>query len=82
VIAAHGRIKDGGRLVIPAALRKRLGLKVGDEVVLELSDDELRIRSLSSAIRQAQKAVRSYVQQNARLSDELVTERRREAAHD
>jgi AbrB family looped-hinge helix DNA binding protein len=80
--ATHTQIKDGGRIVIPATVRKQLGLKVGDEVVLELSDDALRIRSLGSAIRQAQKAVRRYVDEDARLSDELVGDRRREADND
>jgi AbrB family looped-hinge helix DNA binding protein len=31
-------IREGGRLVIPAAYRKALGLKPGDEVLLVLEE--------------------------------------------
>jgi AbrB family looped-hinge helix DNA binding protein len=78
----HAKIAEGGRVVIPAALRKELGLEIGDDVILELDDDELRLRSLRSAIYQAQAAVRRYVGKDVRLSDELIADRRREAAHD
>ncbi|HET7569914.1 MAG TPA: AbrB/MazE/SpoVT family DNA-binding domain-containing protein [Gammaproteobacteria bacterium] len=80
--AAHTRITTGGRVVVPAALRKRLGLNIGDEVILEVTDDELRLRSMSSAIRHAQETVRRYVSDDTRLSDELIADRRREAEND
>jgi AbrB family looped-hinge helix DNA binding protein len=47
----HVRIAPGGRVVIPAEYRKALGIKVGDHVVIELQDDELRVRSRRAAIR-------------------------------
>ncbi|HET7371265.1 MAG TPA: AbrB/MazE/SpoVT family DNA-binding domain-containing protein [Gammaproteobacteria bacterium] len=78
----HAKINAGGRVVIPAALRRQLGLKIGDEVVLSVDDDELRLRSFDSAIRRAQGIVRRYVGGEARLSDELIADRRREAADD
>jgi AbrB family looped-hinge helix DNA binding protein len=78
----HAKITEGGRVVIPAALRKELGLEIGDDVILELDDDELRLRSLRSAIDRAQTAVRRYVGKDVRLSDELIADRRREAARD
>jgi AbrB family looped-hinge helix DNA binding protein len=40
------RINENGRLVIPASFRKALGINVGDEVVLRIEDDELRITTL------------------------------------
>jgi AbrB family looped-hinge helix DNA binding protein len=73
------RIGQGGRIVIPAAQRKALELKVGDEVVLSVEDEELRIMSLDQAIRRAQRAVRRYVPKGARLSEELIAQRRAEA---
>ncbi len=39
------RIREGGRLVIPSAFRKALGLKPGDEVLLSLEDGEIRVLS-------------------------------------
>jgi AbrB family looped-hinge helix DNA binding protein len=78
----HAKIAEGGRVVIPAALRKQLGLNIGDAIILELGEDEIRLRSLESAIRRAQAAVRRYVGEEERLSDELIADRRREAARD
>jgi AbrB family looped-hinge helix DNA binding protein len=73
-------IREGGRLVIPAAYRKALGLKPGDEVLLLLKDGEVRIVSTRQAIAQAQTLIRRYVPKGRSLSKELIKERREEAA--
>lgn len=70
---------DGGRLVIPAELRRELGLQPGSEVVLDIADGELRIRSVHQAIKRAQSLVRRYVEPGASLADELIAERREAA---
>jgi AbrB family looped-hinge helix DNA binding protein len=76
------RIGDGGRLVIPAEFRKALGMHVGDDVILALGDGELRILTRLEAIRRAQERVRPYVRAGESLADELVAERRAEAARE
>jgi AbrB family looped-hinge helix DNA binding protein len=77
------RIAPGGRVVIPADFRKALGVEVGDTVVIELKDDELRLRSGQAAIRKVQAMVREYVPDDGRsLADELITDRREEAARE
>jgi AbrB family looped-hinge helix DNA binding protein len=75
------RINENGRVVIPASFRKRLGMRLGDEVVLRIQDDELRITTLKRNIERAQRLVRKHVKQGTSLVDELIAERR-EAAHD
>ena len=40
------RVNENGRVVIPASFRKALGINAGDEVVLRIEDDELRITTL------------------------------------
>ena len=75
----RARIGEGGRLIIPAKMRKELDLKVGDHVVLEVDDRELRIRSLKEAVARAQALVRRYIPEGRNLADELIAERRREA---
>ncbi len=40
------RVNENGRVVIPASCRKRLGIRVGDVVVLWIEDDELSITTL------------------------------------
>jgi len=74
------RIGEGGRLVIPARYRRALGLKPGDEVVLLLEERQIRIVSLRQAIEQAQSLVRQYIPEGRSLSEELIQERREEAA--
>ncbi|MDO8717083.1 MAG: AbrB/MazE/SpoVT family DNA-binding domain-containing protein [Dehalococcoidales bacterium] len=74
-------IREGGRLVIPAIYRKALGLKPGDEVLLTLEDGEIRVVSTRQAVARAQTLVRKYVSKDRNLSEELIRERREEAAH-
>ena len=73
------KIIDGGKLIIPAAFRRKLGIDTGDTVVLELGEDGLHVRSLTSAVRLAQEIVREFVPNEVDLADELVAERRIEA---
>jgi AbrB family looped-hinge helix DNA binding protein len=75
------RVNENGRIVIPANFRKALGIEPGDEVVLSIEDDELRISTVESRLREAQAAVRRYIKPDKLLSDELIAERR-EAARD
>ena len=71
------KIIEGGKLVIPAAMRKAMGITRGDTVVVELlSNGELRVRPLRSAIREAQEIVRRSVRRDRSLADELMRERK------
>jgi len=76
------RINENGRVVIPAAFREALGIKAGDEVVLRVEDDELRIMTLKRRIERAQRLVRKYVKPGESLVDELIAERREAAKHE
>jgi AbrB family looped-hinge helix DNA binding protein len=76
------KIIDGGKLIIPAAFRRKLGIDTGDTVVIELGEDGLHVRSLSSAVRRAQDIVREFVPDDVSLADELIAERRIEAEHE
>ena len=44
----------GGKLIIPASMRRELGIATGDTVLVDVADGELRVRSLSKAIERAQ----------------------------
>jgi AbrB family looped-hinge helix DNA binding protein len=70
------RISENGRVVIPASFRKALGVKAGDELVLLVEDDELRITTLKRRLQRAQRLVRQHVKPSASLVDELIAERR------
>jgi AbrB family looped-hinge helix DNA binding protein len=56
----RARIGPSGRLVIPAAQRRELGLEVGDEVLLETAGDELRVSSVKHRIARVQALVRKH----------------------
>ncbi|MBO3463354.1 AbrB/MazE/SpoVT family DNA-binding domain-containing protein [Aetokthonos hydrillicola Thurmond2011] len=76
------KVTDGGRIVIPADYRRALELKVGDDVVLSLEGKEIRMLSRKEALRRAKALVRRYVPKGTLLSDELLTQRQREARDD
>jgi AbrB family looped-hinge helix DNA binding protein len=73
------RINENGRVVIPAAFRKVLGINPGDKVILRLEEDELRITTMRHRIARAQRNARRYVKPGISLVDELIAERREAA---
>jgi AbrB family looped-hinge helix DNA binding protein len=80
--SAKTKIGPGGRLVIPAAQRRELGLEVGDQVVMRVEDNELRISSLDQRIERVQALVRKYNRKGEMLSESLIRDRRAETERD
>ena len=81
MIAEVTKLTNGNRVVIPAAIRKSLGLKIGDAVTLVLQNNgEVRLLTQAEAVRQAQALVRQQVPASRSLVEELLAERRAEAA--
>ena len=76
---ARTTVNENGRIVIPAQFRKALGIDVGDEVVLRIEDNELRISTLKRRLERAQRLVRQHVKPGTSLVDELIAERREAA---
>jgi AbrB family looped-hinge helix DNA binding protein len=71
-----------GRLVIPAAFRAALGMKPGDKLTVTLEANELRIYTRREGIRRAREIIRKYVPEGVSLADELIADRRAEAARE
>jgi bifunctional DNA-binding transcriptional regulator/antitoxin component of YhaV-PrlF toxin-antitoxin module len=61
-------------------MRRAVGLAPGDEVVIVLDDQGLRILTVEQAVARAQALVRRYVPPGRPLSQELIEDRRVEAA--
>jgi len=76
------RITEGGRIVIPAEIRKLCKLEVGTEVVLTVENNHVTLMSEDAAIDEARALVRKYIPKGAKLSEELMAERRQEAARE
>ena len=68
--------------MIPAELRRELGLEIGDEVIVRLEGGELRILTRGEAVKRAQEKVRRHVKGSRSLVDELSAERRAEAGRE
>jgi AbrB family looped-hinge helix DNA binding protein len=73
------RVAEGGRIVIPADVRRRLGFDVGEDVVLTVEEDHATLMSAKRARRRAQERVRRYISPDVSLSKELMDERKAEA---
>lgn len=77
--AQRVRIIEGGKLIIPAPMRRELGIVTGDTVLVDIKDGELRVCSLTHAIARAQAILRRHVPEGVSLVNELIVDRRREA---
>jgi AbrB family looped-hinge helix DNA binding protein len=76
------RIGAKGRLVIPAAIREKLGIKENEVIDLRVEDGELRVVTLRETIRRVQERARKYVKPGTLVSEELSAERREAAKHE
>lgn len=76
------KMGPGGRIVIPAEIRSRLALKTGGSLVITESAGEIRISTVEAGIRRAQALISQYVSADVSLVDELIAERRAEAARE
>jgi AbrB family looped-hinge helix DNA binding protein len=76
----HVKLGDDCRLVIPATIRKEVGLKPGDTVVIESDGDSLLLRSYEQVLREVQEAFAPFRLSGGSIADELIAERRAEAA--
>jgi len=76
------RLNDNGRIVIPAEIRQKMGLRPGDILMLHVEDNVLIVESQQSRIRRVQESLRRLIPSDRVLSDELVTDRREEARNE
>lgn len=72
----RGKLVSGGRLQVPADIRRELGLADGDPVIMRVVDGELHVRPLRDVLASVQERLRAYVPNGASLSAELIAERR------
>lgn len=72
------KLGEGGRLVIPAAMREALGVKPGDELALEVEDGELKIKSYLAVISELQDEFNKLVPAGVDVVGDFLKERREE----
>lgn len=69
-----------GRIVVPARIRKQLGLKGGDTLIVKVDGDEVRLSTPIANLRRVQQVLaQRHSDDTRRWSDELIAERRAQA---
>jgi AbrB family looped-hinge helix DNA binding protein len=72
----QARVNQNGRIVIPAVIRKGMGLKLGDTVVLSLEDGILRIAPQKTHSRRVQGSRDQLMAPDRVPSEKLIPESR------
>ena len=75
-------VLPNGRLVLPASLRRSLGVEKGGQIVAELIDGEVRLSTPDAALDRARAIFRQYVPAGTDISAEIISDRRNENAQD
>jgi len=76
------KVTQGGRIVIPAEMRKQLGIEIGENVNLEYDEGFLKITTRKAVLRRLQENLRKHIPEGVSLVDELIAERRKEAENE
>ena len=71
-------VGEGGRLVIPAEMRKVMGVKSGDTLILKVSEGELTAVSQLVSIRKIQERLAPYKRPGENEVNEFLADRRDE----
>jgi AbrB family looped-hinge helix DNA binding protein len=72
------RVGPKGRVVVPAEIRRELGIEEGTELMARIEGDGVVLEPRSAAIRRLQSLL-SHIPREVSLVDELIAERREEA---
>lgn len=71
----HAKIITGGKVVIPADMRRELDVKDGDSIVFEREGDVFVVKSYRQVVREVQAEFKRLVP-NPGTVDEFLAERR------
>jgi AbrB family looped-hinge helix DNA binding protein len=76
----HLTVASNGRIVLPAEVRKRLGLLEGGDLVMEETRDGLVLRTVAQSVAHAQAIARRYLADRPDVSvDAFLANRRGES---
>ncbi len=67
---------QNGRVVIPKALREQLGLREGDEMIVEIEDGRLVLSTREARLQHARAMIEKYCKTAEPVVDEFIAERR------
>lgn len=78
----HSRIDSSGRIVLPREFRVRRHLSTGDEILLIEEAGQCRLETPEQSLLAAQEYFTKLVPPGVSVVDELIAERRAEAARE
>ena len=74
------RLGSGGRLVVPAEVRERMGWKADEAHRIRIVDGQVQLESVADGVRRAQRIVAEHWKGRGSMVDELIADRRAEVA--
>lgn len=74
----EAKVIDGGKIVLPAKLRRSLGIKVGDSVLIDEEGGRAVITTRQQRLREIQAEFARLKRPGVSMVDELIAERRAE----
>lgn len=73
------KVINGGKVVIPAALRRKLGIGAGDTLIFEEDHQgQIVLKTYEQVVREVQAEFRHLKRPGVSIVDELIADRRRE----
>jgi AbrB family looped-hinge helix DNA binding protein len=78
----RSKVDSAGRIVIPADVRDRLGISPGEELIIREDGEGIRVETFRQALKRAQAFFSQLKQPGESVVDELIRERREEAARE
>jgi AbrB family looped-hinge helix DNA binding protein len=73
------RVGPQGRVVIPAELRRELGIEPGETLMVHVESDQLVIERREQILKRLRRELHGTATDGASVVDELISERRGEA---
>jgi bifunctional DNA-binding transcriptional regulator/antitoxin component of YhaV-PrlF toxin-antitoxin module len=75
------KVAGNGRMILPASVRKAMGLHGDAKVILTIENDQVRLSPIGHGVSRAQALYREHARQ-ARTTDDFLTDRKAEAVAD
>jgi AbrB family looped-hinge helix DNA binding protein len=75
------KVASNGRMILPASIRKAMGLHGDAKVILTLEDDQVRLSPIGHGVSRAQALYREHAKQD-RTVDDFLSDRKEEAVTD